>query len=240
MGDTQNTASKTAQQGKPEQFSTGSNAGEVPGAGDPATQTQPQAPAQAPAVENTAGQTNGAANEGEGAANGRWPANTPVAEMTPDERANYWKFHSRKHEDEVKALREQVQELQKQNAAPVNTDDEESGNIDTKVSAAVREAEERLRQDNATRLVNAELKAAAALAGVDISAHTEFLNVSKFIDPQTGDVDTDKIDGFIQSLPSGESKARGLPGDFGGHKSYSGATGLDLGREIYRNAHGRN
>lgn len=235
MGDTQNTASKTAQQGKLEQFSTGSNAGEVPGAGDPAAPAQVQAPAQAPAQV----QANETADD-EGKANGRWPANTPVAEMTPDERANYWKFHSRKHEDEAKNLREQIEALQEQNAAPVNTDDEESGSIDSKVSAAVREAEERIRQDNATRLVNAELKAAAALAGVDISAHTEFLNVSKFIDPQSGDVDTEKIDGFIQSLPSGERKARGLPGDFGGHKPYSGATGLDVGREIYRNAHGRN
>ncbi len=33
-----------------------------------------------------------------------YPASTPVAEMTAPQQAAYWKFHSRKHEDQLKGL----------------------------------------------------------------------------------------------------------------------------------------
>ncbi|CRK59067.1 hypothetical protein [Alloactinosynnema sp. L-07] len=51
----------------------------------------------------------GAGNQGNGSGAGTtddrgYPANTPVAEMSAGQQAAYWKFHSRKHEDQLKGL----------------------------------------------------------------------------------------------------------------------------------------
>jgi hypothetical protein len=51
----------------------------------------------------------GAGNQGTGSGAGTtddrgYPAGTPVADMAPAQQAAYWKFHSRRHEDQLKGL----------------------------------------------------------------------------------------------------------------------------------------
>lgn len=144
-----------------------------------------------------------------------FPAETPVSEMTPEQKAEYWKHKARKHEATAKAradyddLRSQLEELQKQKL--------------TAEEQAVEAAREEGRREGATSTaekltrvaVRAEVRAVLAASGVDESDETtsavdallESLDVSKLT---TDDgVDTEKIAQIVRPLVSSGTARQG-------------------------------
>ncbi|TDD54581.1 hypothetical protein E1286_05160 [Nonomuraea terrae] len=85
--------------------------GQPQGTQEPATgQPAPVAPATAPAQQTQPGQQPQPTTQQP--ANDRgYPDNTPVADMTVDQQAAYWKSHARKHEDRLKAIDVTPEEL---------------------------------------------------------------------------------------------------------------------------------
>lgn len=170
-----------------------------------------------------------------------WPADTPVAEMTAEQAAAYWKHHSRKHEGRARELEEQARKDAADAAAwrehKENQKPEEQRASEDAVRKAVAEAEARVRAETTGKIFQAEFRAAAARKGVDADAQLDYLDQARFI-TEAGDVDTDKITSFLETLPTGTQQTQGLPTDFGGAPKFEGGSGLDIGRELYKQLHG--
>lgn len=156
-----------------------------------------------------------------------YPADTPLVEMTVEQREAYWKTHSRKHEKTAKELAEKVSSLEEDAKAWRSY----QASKDDPVVAARREAQR--------EIFDARLEAAAARAGVEISSIVKHLNVDSFADDD-GRVDTEKINDFVSGLPSGNPpKPRALPDDAGSNDPVPAASGLAVGSELYGSLHGK-
>lgn len=212
---------------------------------------QPTAPTGQPASSNPA---TGAEPDG-------FPANTPVAEMTPPQQAAYWKTQARKHEqrvkdmadyDQVKAAYDEYQRL----LAASQTEQEK----------AIAEAHRKGRTEALTQaggqLVEQWFRAAigARLDADRVNTILDGLDRSRFLRPDGG-VDTDKVQTYATSLlpatpaapaasvpeagqqpaapavPQSTAPPRGL--DFGqGTPARSRPTGIEAGRQIARERFG--
>ncbi|HEY3557391.1 MAG TPA: hypothetical protein VGL05_08005, partial [Kribbella sp.] len=114
-----------------------------------------------------------------------FPENTPLAEMTVEQREAYWKHQARKHENAYKALpvkdAAEIERLRQaeQELAQIR----EAQQSDTE--RAVSEAEKRGRAEAAKQygeeLVKAKFEAAAAGRVPNIAELVEDLNLSKFL-----------------------------------------------------------
>lgn len=167
-----------------------------------------------------AGQAASKATPGDGKG---WPEDTPVAEMTGEQAAAYWKHHSRRHEQAYKDLREQLQKEQEKDTTP------DPG----------QSAREEARQE----IFEARLEAATATLPEGYSDYVEtlkqHLDVATFTG-QDGKIDPGKVRALFEALPTGNpTPERGLPDDFGSDQAYTGAAGIDIGRELYRAKHGQ-
>lgn len=172
-----------------------------------------------------------------------FPANTPVADMTPDQRAAYWQDKARKHENTWKSVvdknltPEQVLQMQERlNAADrARLTDQERALEDAK-AAGRTEAEQVVARQYQERLVAAEFR--AALAGTrtaeQITALVDPLDHTKFLTP-TGDVDTVKVSNYV----AGISPANKQWPDMGqGNRGPQGAPkGVSAGRDLYASTH---
>jgi hypothetical protein len=136
-----------------------------------------------------------------------FPPNTPLEQMNGDQREAYWRFQARKHEGRVKALNgltpEQLADLQDK----ATKHDALERELMSDKDKAIAEAKDNTAADVAAqfvpRLVNAELKAAAALKGVpaeSLSTALEYVDAAKFLDAKGEDVDTDKVAAFVESI----------------------------------------
>lgn len=165
-----------------------------------------------------------------------FPADTPVADMTPEQQAAYWKAQSRKHEgrvkeygsltpDQVKAL--QKDEEQRRQAALT----EQERKVEEAVQAATEKAKAEERALLAPQLVTAEFKAAAAgrLTKQQLAAITEDVDPKKYL-TDTGEVDTAKVQRKVDAL----APATGRMPDLGqGHREHVSEKGVAAGRERY-------
>jgi len=102
--------------------------------------------------------------------------------------AEKWKGFSRKHEDAVKKLREEVENLK--NAS--------MSDAEKALADARKEGESSGLKKAIERVVKAELKAAAAEKGVKLP-DLDALNLAKFADDD-GEVDSDAVEKFISTL----------------------------------------
>lgn len=156
-----------------------------------------------------------------------YPVDTPIAEMTPEQEAAYWKHKARAHEDRWKQVinrnltPEQVLEMQQQldeaNAARM-TDHER------RIADARKEAETETRAALMPQLVRAAITAelarkTPAITDEDVQARTEYLDLSKFL-TNKGEIDTDKVSSYATTLaptPGVEAGGKRFP-DMGGGK----------------------
>lgn len=136
-----------------------------------------------------------------------FPANTPVAEMEPEQQAAYWKTHARRHEDTVKSLKgglsaAEAQELRDKLSAF------EQDKL-TEQEKAVASAAEQARAD-ARAEAEAELRpklqemqvrtyAAGVLTKDQLAAWLPTTNLSYFVG-DTGDVDEEKVMGALTAM----------------------------------------
>lgn len=121
-----------------------------------------------------------------------FPANTPVAEMTPEQSAAYWKFQSRKHEKAATAAQKLVDDA----AEAAKTDEQK------REDRLRREGEALGAQPFIKRAVRGELRAATGLAPAEVDELLEFADPNTFL--TDGDVDDAKIAKFAARVKAGD------------------------------------
>jgi hypothetical protein len=190
-----------------------------------------------------------------------YPENTALAQMTPDQQAEYWRHKARKHEDRVKAQAD-YDELKatadkyKQLVESQQTDHEKA------VAEARRQGHAAALTEAGGQLVEQWVRAAAAgrLGEESVDALLAGLDRSRFLHP-TGGVDTAKVYAFVSSIAPAPvaPAATGAPGqppppgqpvpapvvspsrapDFGqGQPATPRPSGLEAGRELARKRFG--
>lgn len=171
----------------------GGSSPEPPVAAPPAPTAPPTPPAPAPTPPVPPASATPPEDKG-------FPADTPVAEMTPVQQVAYWKDKSRKHESRALPANE-VEELRRKAAAH---DAAEAAKL-TPSEQAIREARD---AGKAEALIEANTRAAAAILKASLQARgksadeineiTAAINTSVFI--ADGDVDTDKVAAFVNRI----------------------------------------
>lgn len=170
-----------------------------------------------------------------------FPADTPVAEMTPPQQAAYHKAQSRRWEerakargdyDDLKAKAEQYDAL----VTASQTEHERA------VAEARTEADKAARADVTSkftaRLVEAEIKAAAAgrLTDPQLQALLPTLNHAAFLNAEN-EPDADKVSALVQSLTPAAPQTRTATDLGQGRRATPAATGTAAGRALYAERH---
>jgi len=158
-----------------------------------------------------------------------FPANTPIEQMNGEQREAYWRHYARKHEGTVKAFGGLTPDELTQLRDKAGKHDQLERDLLTGTEKAVAEAQDAAAADVAAvyvpRLVNAELKAAAALKGISaesLSTALEYVDPAKFLNAKGEDVDTAKVTAFIDGIAPATGTTRRGP-------SATGHTGNGLG-----------
>jgi hypothetical protein len=140
-----------------------------------------------------------------------YPANTPVAEMTHQQAAAYWRHQSRKHEDRVKAMGDYDALKQKADdyarlVAASQTEHEKA------VEEARRQGAASYAASTGSQLVESWVKAAAhnRLSDEGVNALLETLDRTKFL-AANGAVDTDKVYAVVNRLVSQQPAPASAP-----------------------------
>lgn len=163
-----------------------------------------------------------------------FPTDTPVAEMSPDQQAAYWKAQSRKHESRAKAFDgltpDELASLRDKAGKHDALEQELMSDRDKAIAEARKSAESETSSRFLPKLVNAEFRAASAgrVAADKLEAALEFADLAKFV--KDGDVDAEKVAKFVESLSPSAPKQKVGPSSTGlGNKSLGRAPG-DQGR----------
>ena len=201
---------------------------QIPTPADVAAQTAPPAAPAAPAnppadpAAAPAGQasTDGA-HDGELSAELRAsgvPGDVPVAEMSLEHQAAYWKARAR--DNERRAARAEREAAREEPAGKTPPAEEPAPDGLTPAQLEVFEAR-----------VEAALAARPDYRGADLA---KYLNPSHFVDGE-GRVDREAVNTFISSLPEGKATPQTppTPTGLGSEAPYTGATGVDAGRAMF-------
>jgi len=129
-----------------------------------------------------------------------FPPNTPLTEMSVDQRESYWKYQARKHEQRVKdmgdydSLREKAQQYEALVAAS-QTDSERA------IAEARRQGHAEALASAGGQLVEQWFRAAAAgrIGEESVNALLSGLDRQRFLNAQGG-VDTDRVYAFVNSV----------------------------------------
>lgn len=111
-----------------------------------------------------------------------FPESTPLAEMSPDQQASYWKFQSRKHEATAKANADKAKKFD---------DIEDANKTEAERLAAKAEAAEAKADAATKRAVKAEIKSLATDFADPTDAESA-VDAAKFVD-DNGEIDTEGI-----------------------------------------------
>lgn len=170
-----------------------------------------------------------------------FPDNTPVADMTAEQQAAYWKFHARKHEeranaradyDAVKAKADELDELKKSQMSDQDK--------------AVQEAKDQARAETLAevggRMVDTHINAAVTANRItqdQADVVLGSLDRSKFL-TDDGDVDADKVEALLTTLaPSSNGDEKGRKVDLGqGRREAQKVSAMERGREEARRRYG--
>lgn len=200
----------------------------TPTPADVAAQTNPPAtpPAGAPAGQTSTDGDHDGELRAELRASGV-PGDVPVAEMSLEHQAAYWKARARDNERRAtRAEREAARTDPPEGAAGAGKA------TPPEPSAPAGLSPERLEVFEAR--VEAALAARPDYRGVDLA---KYLNPSHFVDGD-GRVDREAVDTFISSLPEGKATPQTppTPPGLGSEAPYTGATGVDAGRAMFNAA----
>lgn len=161
-----------------------------------------------------------------------FPADTPVADMTDAQAAAYWKFHSRKHENQVKDLKGQ---LEGKNGKVAEGDGPEKPDADAIRAAADKDA----RDKYATKLVVAEFKSAIAgrMSEDDFKEVVEDLNLSNYLTAE-GEVDTARVQTKALILAPVNRGGGTRRGTHQSRRTNDKPSSVEAGRDLYKETHG--
>lgn len=174
-----------------------------------------------------------------------FPPETPIANMSDEQRAEYWRHKARKHEkeanrrsdyDQLKADAEKYRAAQREQLPP----DQKA--IAEAVEQAKQEALAEARRTFGTQLVTARFEAllAGSRTPEQVAALVAPLDLTKFL-TDTGDVNTGMVEAFAQSVaPTGNGGSNNRWPDIGqGNRGGSRreAKGVAAGRDLYAAHH---
>jgi hypothetical protein len=135
-----------------------------------------------------------------------FPANTPLTEMTPEQRAEYWRKQSkqqqkiadgRKDYDAIKTERDTL--------VATHSTDEDKAIADAKTAGAAEATTKLLKT-----AVRGHLRALTGRPVADIDKALEFVDVTKFTG-ESGDLDDVKLNDFAGTLGTGAPGNEGTP-----------------------------
>lgn len=167
-----------------------------------------------------------------------FPKDTPLVEMTVEQREAYWKHHARKHEGVANSRADYDQ--QKADAEKWRQHQNDNKPADQKViDDAVNKAREDTRKEEqlkaAPRIVRAEFKAAAAdVGGVPkelLEAFLEDVNPLVYLKAD-GELDTEKIEKRVKALAPVVKNQPRKP-NHQGYRPTDGATSVASGRDLF-------
>lgn len=165
-----------------------------------------------------------------------FPTETKISEMTPDQQTEYWRHKARKWEaranerkdyDDLKTELEQLRT-------------EKLSESEKAIEAARKEGENLASQKMGGKLASAHVWGALRGQGLEdeeIETKLAYLDFNAFLD-DNGDVDSDKVNGFLGSVTPKESNQNGTWPDLGGgqrgnlkNKKSSGS--VSAGRDLH-------
>lgn len=171
-----------------------------------------------------------------------FPADTPVKDMTPDQRAAYWEHQSRKHETRNKDILKITGGKYGDDLAQMFSElealrDEKRTDGEKAIEEARKAAREEAARDFGSRM--AKLAFETALAHIENDDERaeliDALNLTSVLTDE-GDVDTAKVRSIVQKIaPADKGQGNQRP-DFGAGRrgAQNTKTGVDAGREMYR------
>lgn len=162
-----------------------------------------------------------------------YPADTPVADMTDAQQAAYWKYHSRKHENQLKELKGQMNN-------DGNKGGDKGGNQDAPDADAIREeVRKELQRENAVKLVKSEFKAAIAgrMSDDDFKEVIEDLNLANYV-KEDGEVDTERITKKAAILAP-ERSSTGTRRTHQSRRENNKTSSVASGYDLYEEMHGK-
>lgn len=163
-----------------------------------------------------------------------FPENTPLAEMTVEQRENYWRAMARKHEKTVKE-RADYDDLKKQAAEAKKLRKERETETETQIRVAREEARAEALAEVGTRLVMARFEAAAAgrIDADRLAALTEDIDLGRFLNGD-GSVDAERVATKVEAWapPKDERRPAPKPDPTQGARNTK-TSGTDVGRDMY-------
>ncbi|MFE5309709.1 hypothetical protein [Isoptericola sp. NPDC056605] len=161
-----------------------------------------------------------------------FPEKTPVKDMTAEQQAEYWRHKARKHEGragkyaDYDAIKKERDELK----AATQTDAEKA--IDQAKADAKAEGKAEAQREHLPRLVTSEFKVAAAgrIPSEKLATILAPLDLTKFLTADGGEVDTDKVQQYVDGL----APAGGKWPDMGqGRHKPEKTSGVGAGRDLF-------
>lgn len=175
-----------------------------------------------------------------------YPANTKPEDMKPEEQAAYYREQARKHEDRNKAMlaltgNKYGDDLKADLDELANLRKEKLTDQEKAVADAEEAAQTKVRAEFAPKLASMAFDVALAHVPEDDRAKLiDSIDLSKFVDPATGDVDTDKVKDTAELLAPKPGKGTpGRPDYGGGRRTGTETTGVESGRARYEERHGK-
>lgn len=192
----------------------------APAAPAPSQPQQPSAPAASNGSQSGGDQVLSSEDGDRG-----FPANTPIAQMTAEQREAYWRFHARKHESTARSTQAELDRLRTANGGA-------SSQTDPQQVAANAYAQGRAAAlvEGGARLVDGWIWAAAETVRLprdSVNALLQTLDRRAFLG-QDGSVDTARVYGWIASVAGvqGQQQAGAMPAAAGpGQPQYLGQPG---------------
>lgn len=202
---------------------------------EPAPAPAPAAPAPAPAPVTVPAPKPAPAAPPKAEDHG-FPASTPVAEMTGEQREAYWKFHARKHEERATATADRDTIAAELAALKASTQTDAEKAVEAAKTAAKAEG----RRELLPALVQAEFRGAAGgrLTKEQIKVILAPLDPTKFLTADGGQVDTDKVQEYIDGIAPADGKKWPDMGQ-GRRGVVTKTTGVSAGRSMYEDRHAK-
>jgi hypothetical protein len=175
-----------------------------------------------------------------------FPKDTPLAEMTVEQREAYWKHKARKHENTVKAFPKDYDEQKKLADKWREHEDKQKPADQVEREQLEREIREQVRKDmlkeTAPKLVEAEFKAQVGnrLKSDALALILEDIDHTKYLDAD-GKVDTERVKSRVEVIAPAASAT---PNNrqirtHQGRRSSEGDSGMSAGRAAYEARHGK-
>ena len=153
--------------------------------------------------------------------------------MTGDQREAYWKFHARKHEERATATADRDTIAAELTALKARTQTNEERAVEAAKTAAKADG----RREMLPALVQAEFRAAAGgrLTREQIEVILAPLDPTKFLTADGGQVDTDKVQKYVDGIAPADKK---WPDMGQGKRGTSQTTpGVSAGRALHEERH---